>query len=251
MTAHKYRALADRLRAQIHRATVGAPVPSERQLAHETGVSRMTARRAIDELVREGILTREVGRGTFVARPAIQAPLQLTSFAEDMRVRGHTPTSTVLHLGEVPAEVAAAAWLGVEPGDPVVLLARVRLADGEPMAIEYSHLSADAFPGLERFDFARESLYRVLTEEYGARFDDGEQTVRATLFDAADAAHLGVAEGDAALELVRRVSSSGRPIERTVSRYRADAFELTARLAPAAGASAADGGSLRPRAARA
>lgn len=233
MTVPKYRALADELREQTAQAAIGSSMPSERQLADDTGVSRMTARRAIDELVREGLLTREVGRGTFVARPTVNVPLQLTSFTDDMRARGHMASSRVLHYGRVPADAPAAAVLGLDAGTQIVLLSRLRLADGVPMAIERSHLRLDLFPGLDSgYDFGTESLYRVLTEHYGVRFEAGEQVIRAGIVRDADAETLSILPGAPVLELVRTSVSQGDVIEWTTSTYPASRFELSAQIAP-------------------
>jgi len=232
VTAPKYRELAEMLRQQVSQAPIGAPAPSERQLAEETGVSRMTARRAIDELVKEGLLTREVGRGTFVARPTISVPLQLTSFTDDMRARGHVPSSRLLELADRPADARVAGVLGVEQGTPVTVLARVRMADGVPMAIERSSLRADRFPGLARYDFENESLYRVLSEDYGARFEAGEQVIRAGIVRDEDAEILEIPSGAPVLELVRVSVSRGEVAEWTTSTYPASRFELSARIAP-------------------
>jgi GntR family transcriptional regulator len=232
VTTPKYRELADMLLARFAHAPVGSSTPSERQLAEETGVSRMTARRAIDELVREGLLKREVGRGTFVARPTVSVPLQLTSFTEDMRARGYVPSSRLLRLATIPATEQVAAVMDVTVGSDVVLLSRLRLADGMPMAIERSHLRADLFPGLDRYDFAEDSLYRVLVEEYGVRFEAGEQVIRAGIVRDSDAETLSLEPGDAVLELVRTSVSRGDVVEWTTSTYPASRFELSARIAP-------------------
>jgi GntR family transcriptional regulator len=232
VTAPKYRELADMLVAQFAHAPVGSATPSERQLAEETGVSRMTARRAIDELVREGLLTREVGRGTFVARPTVSVPLQLTSFTEDMRARGYVPSSRLLSLGTIPATEQVAAVMHIPAGADVVLLSRLRLADGMPMAIERSHLRGDLFPGLDRYDFGADSLYRVLVEEYGVRFEAGEQVIRAGIVRDADADTLSIPHGDPVLELVRTSVSRGSVVEWTTSTYPASRFELSASIAP-------------------
>lgn len=247
MTAPKYRELAEMLLGRIGGAAIGDPMPSERQLADETGVSRMTARRAIDELVRRGLLTREVGRGTFVARPAVTMPLQLTSFTEDMRARGHVPSSRVLRLETVRADAAEAGAFAVDPGHPLLILVRLRLADDIPMAIERSHLRIDAFPGLDRHDFAADSLYRVLAEEYGVRFDAGEQVIRAGIVRDDDAAILRMAAGAAVLELVRTSESQGSVVERTVSTYSAARFELSAQIAPVTAPGSAPRSALRVR----
>lgn len=232
MTVPKYRELAEAIREEIAGAAVGSPTVSERQLAEDTGVSRMTARRAIDELVREGLLTREVGRGTFVARPAVSVPLQLTSFTEDTRARGSVPSSRVLHVGPIETDEQAAGVFGLDVGDPVLLLLRLRLADGVPIAIERSHLRANRFPGIERIDFAEESLYRVLTEDYGVRFDAGEQIIRAGIARKADATTLDIAPGSPVLELVRTSVSHGEVVEWTTSTYPGSRFELSARISP-------------------
>ena len=247
MTVPKYRELAEAIRGEIAGAPVGSPTASERQLAEETGVSRMTARRAIDELVREGLLTREVGRGTFVARPAVSVPLQLTSFTEDMRARGYVPSSEVLHLGTVPADEHVASIFGLSLGEPVILLTRVRLADGVPIAIERSHLRANLFPGIERFDFARDSLYRVLTDDYGIRFEAGEQVIRAASARADDAQTLQIAPESPVLELVRTSVSHGEVIEWTTSTYPGSRFELSAQIAPVTVQGSAPQSALRVR----
>lgn len=247
MTVPKYRELADAIRAEIAGAPVGSPTASERQLAEETGVSRMTARRAIDELVREGLLTREVGRGTFVARPVVSVPLQLTSFTEDMLARGYEPSSSVLHAGIVPADEHVAAIFGLAPGDSVMVLSRLRLADGVPIAIERSHLRASRFPGIEGIDFARESLYRVLVEDYGVRFDAGEQVIRAAIARPSDADTLAIAAGSPVLELVRTSISHGEVIEWTTSTYPGSRFELSARIAPVTVQGSAQRSALRAR----
>lgn len=154
----KYLSLVAALRHEIDALPVGAPVPGERTLADEHGVSRMTARRALAVLEREGRLRREVGRGTFVARPAVSLPLRLTSFTEDMRARGMSPSSQVIALDTVPAGPELAEILAIGPEDPVTRVDRVRLADGRPMAIEHTRLVASLVPGLEYHDLSARSL---------------------------------------------------------------------------------------------
>ncbi len=247
MTEPKYRDLAEALRRRIAQAPVGTPTPSERELAEESGVSRMTARRAIDELVRAGLLTREVGRGTFVAHPAVGMPLQLTSFTDDMLARGHVPSSEVLEARLVPADEQIASVFQRDPGDPVFLLSRVRLADGVPMAIERSHLRADLLPGIESHDFARESLYRVLLDEYGVRFDGGEQVIRAAIARPDDAKTLKIPPQSAVLEFVRTSSSDAGVMEWTTSIYPGTRFELSAQIAPVTAQGSAPRSALRVR----
>ncbi|GAA1290629.1 GntR family transcriptional regulator [Brachybacterium alimentarium] len=243
----KFRTLLDDLRQQIEAMPVGTPVPSERALAAESGVSRMTARRALDELTREGRLVREVGRGSFVARPAVSLPLHLTGFTEDMTSRGIRASSRVLRIAEEPADALSAAHLGLAEGSPVIRLDRVRLADDRPMAIERTTLDASVVPGVAKVDFTVRSLYGELEERYGVLFDAGEQTIRAAIVRPQDAAELGVEEGSAVLEFVRVSGRGGRLIERTVSTYPGDRFELSAQIAPVTAQESGGRSALRAR----
>lgn len=243
----KFRTLVDALRLEIESLPVGSPVPSERALAAESGVSRMTARRALDELTREGRLVREVGRGSFVARPAVNLPLHLTGFTEDMASRGIRARSRVLRLVEEPADAPTAEALGLAPGAPVVHLDRVRLADERPMAIERTALDAAAVPGLAEVDFTDRSLYSELEHRYGIVFDAGEQTIRAAVVKPQDAAELDVDEGSAVLEFVRVSGRGGQSIERTVSTYPGDRFELSAQIAPVTAQESGGRSALRVR----
>jgi len=243
----KFRALVDELRRAIESLPVGSPVPSERALAADSGVSRMTARRALDELTREGRLVREVGRGSFVARPAVNLALHLTSFTEDMAARGITASSRVLRIALQRADALTAESLGLAEGSSVVRLDRVRLADGLPMAIERTTLDAEVVPGFSDIDFTNSSLYGELEHRYNVVFDAGEQTIRAAIVRPEDAAELGVDEGSAVLEFVRVSSRSGQTIERTVSTYPGDRLELSAQIAPVTAQESGGRSALRVR----
>ncbi|APX34045.1 hypothetical protein BH708_16530 [Brachybacterium sp. P6-10-X1] len=243
----KFRALVDDLRREIEKLPVGSSVPSERALAVDSGVSRMTARRALDELTREGRIVREVGRGSFVARPAVNLPLHLTGFTQDMAARGIEAGSRVLRLLEEPADASTAEALGLEKGSPVTRLDRVRLADGRPMALERTALDARVVPGLVDVDFTRRSLYGELEARYGIVFDAGEQIIRAATIRPEDAQELGVDQGTAVLEFVRTSGTGGRSIERTVSTYPGDRFELSAQIAPVTAQESGGRSALRVR----
>ncbi|MFV0373976.1 GntR family transcriptional regulator [Microbacterium sp.] len=242
----KYAQLITQLRALIAELPVGAPVPSERALAEQSGVSRMTARRALSALTAEGYLRRVVGQGSFVARPAVNLPLRLTGFSEDMRSRGLDPSSRVLDCRVDPADDDLAGVFDVPAGEDVLRIVRLRLADDLPIAIERVHLLAAAVPGIDRIDLATQSLYAVLERDYAIRFDAGRQTIRAGIAEPADAEVLGIAPGSAVLELVRTSAMQDRVIEHTVSTYPGDRFELSAQIAPAT-ADAAGHSALRRR----
>lgn len=231
----KWTQLRDILLSRLETGSeVDSPIPSERELGAEFGLSRMTVRQAVDALVQEGRLYRVPGRGTFVAQPKLVMPLTLTSFTEDMRARGHVPGAVDLGRREVPAAAALAASLGLEPGDRVVVVERLRTADGEPMAIERAHLPALLVPGLLDAPLT-DSLYAVLRERYGLHLETGEQTIEAVPAPDADAELLHVPRASPVLRLVRRsfatpTAGPARPVEHVVSTYRGDRYSLRVAL---------------------
>jgi GntR family transcriptional regulator len=215
----------------------GSAIPSERALIAEYGVSRITVREALGQLVNEGYLTRVRGKGTFVAHRPVQSTLHLASFTEEMRAMGHVPTTVVLVREEriPPADTAAA--LHLDPEDTAYHLKRLRLADGAPVSIDDAWLSRAAFPGLLEHDLAG-SVYSLAAERYGTPIDRAQQTVAAD--PAADdvATLLGTRTGAPVL-VFDRVSFSGDvPVEHTRSWYRSDRYrvqmEVAATRVPAA-----------------
>jgi GntR family transcriptional regulator len=227
----KYFQLREILLDLIHRElAVDAAIPSERDLCQRYGLARMTVRHAVANLVSEGRLYRVPGKGTFVARPKIDLPLRLASFSDDMRARGLQPGAVELARRTVGAGPTLARELRLELDAPVHVIERLRTADGAPMALERAHISAAAAPGLIDEDLTGRSLYTVLEERFGLVFDAGEQTIGAGIANSADARLLKVPAGSAVLLLQRRSSVSGRPVEYTVSTYRADRYQLHAAL---------------------
>lgn len=155
-------------------------LPSERQLAEKYGVSRMTIRGALLELLARGLILAEPGRGVFVAEKKLDAPLgRLWSFTEETLSRGQAPRSRLLETSVVLASLDLARVFGVRDGTPLVRISRVRLADDMPMGWEVAHLPRPLFPGLESHDFGQESLYATLHEVYGAIPTKARQTVEA------------------------------------------------------------------------
>jgi GntR family transcriptional regulator len=206
---------------------VGDPVPSERELADSLDVSRMTARRALAALMDEGRVERTVGRGTFVSAPRIRMPIRLSSFTEDMRLRGFTPGAHTLSFTTSAPEGEAAAVLALRGGEQAHVIRRLRTADGVPMAIETVTLSAAVAPDLTADDLEDGSLYTLLRERRGIVFDGGEETVRARNATSEEAHLLHVPAHAAVLHLTRTSTWRGRPVEYTVSSYRGDRYELS------------------------
>lgn len=215
--------------AEVARLQPNDAVPGERELSTMLGVSRMTARAAIQELEADGVVYRRRGAGTFVSEPRVTKSLALTSFTEDMRMRGMTPATRVLAVEERAAGTRIARRLKMSPQDLVVYMERVRLADGVPMCFEREWFPANAFPGLAEADLSG-SLFEVLMEKYGHAMVHAEQQILATVLEPVEAAELDAPVGSPALH-TRRVSygRGSEPAELAESIYRADrySFEFT------------------------
>jgi GntR family transcriptional regulator len=200
-------------------------IPSERELMATYDVSRATVRKAIDGLVADGLLTRIHGKGTFVARPRLESRLHLASFSQDMRRRGLTPSTRLLaaELDEPPADVAKALDLAVD--GQAWRVDRVRLADGQPIALENGWYPRALLPGLDRQDLGG-SLYELFNKVYDLGIDHAEQTLWGETADAVTARRLD-APVNTPLLVFRRVSyAASRPVEYVVSRYRGDRYQL-------------------------
>ncbi|HLN60177.1 MAG TPA: GntR family transcriptional regulator [Symbiobacteriaceae bacterium] len=210
----------------------GDQVPSERELTTHFSVSRMTARQALTELENQGYLYRLQGKGTFVATPKLDQPLAgLTSFTEDMRRRGLEPGAQVLSAEEVPAGRKAARALGLSETAPVFRLERLRLAGGDPMALEIAHVPAALVPGLAQEGTLERSLYGLLRERYGIRLVRATQSLEAVAANEYEAQVLHVKEGTPLL-LLERVSrdEQDRPVEFVRSLYRGDRYRFITEL---------------------
>lgn len=212
---------------------VGSSIPPERQLASDLGVSRMTLRRVIGDLVYDGYLTRRQGSGTFVGKPKIAQQLTMTSFSEDMRRRGFTPSARTLSLERTSAGAQIGRWLGISPTQEIVRARRLRLADGESMAIETLHVPAARVPGLTSKDLDHSSFYDLLRDRYGVVLGAGRQTIEPTLVDDQEAEILGVPLHSPAF-LFERVTrdEDGCPVEFVRSLYRGDRYQLVTELHP-------------------
>ncbi|HEY3868072.1 MAG TPA: GntR family transcriptional regulator [Actinocrinis sp.] len=202
-----------------------APIPSERELGERFGLSRMTVRQAINQLVAEGRLYRVRGRGTFVSQPKMDLQIRLASFTEDMTRRGMVPASRTLSFERTEATPVLARQLEINPGEPVVRLVRLRYADSIPMAVERTHLPEKRVPGLLS-QGTPQSLYRLLADEYGLKLTWGEQVIEASHPDPEDAALLEIPISGVALLMSRRSYADDVLVEYATSSYRADRYQL-------------------------
>ncbi|WP_267246020.1 GntR family transcriptional regulator [Streptomyces sp. PR69] len=227
----KYYRLKRHLLEMTETMPPGTPVPPERTLAAEFDTSRTTVRQALQELVVEGRLERIQGKGTFVAKPKVSQALQLTSYTEDMRAQGLEPTSQLLDIGYVTADDTLAGLLDIPTGGRVLRIERLRLASGEPMAIETTHLSAKRFPALRRNLMKYTSLYTALAEVYDVRLAEAEETIETSLATPREAGLLGTDVGLPMLMLSRHsIDTQGEPVEWVRSVYRGDRYKFVARL---------------------
>jgi GntR family transcriptional regulator len=228
----KQRETRERVLDLIEALSPGDAIPSERQLSVDLGVSRLTVRAALDDLVREGYLVRRRGAGTFVSEPKVAKGVgTVSSFSDDMRERGMTPASRTLDLQVVPAGARLGRILHVSPSEPVAVIKRLRMADGEPMAIELLHVRQSLVPGLTASDLEANSFYDLLVARYAVEIVGGTQTVEPTVTNEEESAALGVPLHSPAL-LFERVtrSQAGDIVEFTSSTYRGDRYRLVSEL---------------------
>lgn len=160
-----YKQLMARLKNDITAGVypAGGRIPSEQVLCDVYGVSRVTVRKALLDLVQEGMLVRRQGKGTFVADERIQRDLhQITSFSDACRQMGHQPGSRLISVQMQEADADDVERLGIAPGSQVVCMCRLRLCDGEPVMLEINHFP-QAFAPLMEQDMSG-SLYAILRQ---------------------------------------------------------------------------------------
>jgi GntR family transcriptional regulator len=215
----------------IERLGVGEAIPSERQLSGDLGVSRLTVRAALDDLVREGFLERRHGAGTFVSEPKIAQELTMTSFTEEMRRRGMVPSSKTLELKTVAAGARLGRLLHVSPSERIVVVTRLRYADRETMAIETLHVSEALVPGLTAKDLEQHSFYELLEERFGVMVVGGSQAIEPTVTNEEESAALGVPLHSPAFLFERTTNAAdGTIVEYVRSIYRGDRYRLVSDL---------------------
>jgi GntR family transcriptional regulator len=220
---------AETIREQVSEGALrpGSRLPPERDLCRRLDISRVTLRRALLQLVDEGVLRPSHGRGWYVASDERKDwPNSLESFSETAARMGLVATSVVLRADTAMATLDEAETLGVAPGALLFHLERVRMLDEVPIAIDRSIVPADLAPGLVDVDFRTESLYTVLGAA-GLVLANAETTIEAREADAVIAEHLRVAVGKPILVMHQTVlNPADKPLFASMISYVGDRYRL-------------------------
>jgi GntR family transcriptional regulator len=225
--------IAERLRAAVESGEFapGDHLPSETEINGMFGVSRTTARSALDRLENEGLITRRAGKGSIVLPPRVDQPLKtFAGFADEMRSRGLKPRYDTRMIAPSPAPREVAESLRVGVGSPVIAIERLLYADDFPMATSQSWLSPDVLKGKNpptKTELNAGSLYAWLERKCGVRIVGGEEFVHAANSDEKTAQSLQVDVGAATLVAHRLArSATGAPVEFVILHYRADRYRF-------------------------
>lgn len=205
-------------------------LPSGNELSDRYGISPMTVRQAMSGLVRDGLIYRKRGRGTFVAPRKMEHPLlRMTSFTEDMRARGLDPGSRLLRLEKIPAPQEVAEALGIEAGEPVTRVKRLRLADGHRVGVHDAYLRGPLDISPEVLE-AEGSLYRLLDTK-DISLVEGKDVIEAIEATEEHSELLNIPVGTALLQVTRTaIDRRGQAMEHVIACYRADLYRYTIQL---------------------
>ena len=222
-----------RILIETGKLKAGDQLPTESALRDQLGVSRMTVRQALSELVKDGMIVRKRAKGSFVAKSRREVPLVrdvLRSFTEEAANYGRRLETQILAQEIVPAEGRVAQELQVASGTKVVMVRRLRVLDNERIAVETSHLIHGRFPLLATLNLTNVSMYRTLKERYGVSPWESVDSYAAGPPTAAECKVLGL-EPDSAVWHCLRTSfdRDGGVIEYTESAFRLDRFRFTTR----------------------
>jgi GntR family transcriptional regulator len=230
----RYQRVQESLAQEIRRdgRAPGSLLPPERALAEHFGVSRVTLRRALAELERQGIVSRAASRGWAVAgSPIGEPPNALMSFSEMAAVRGLRAASAVIETQVRAASMDDAETLRLAPGAPIFELERLRSMDDMPILLDRSRIPLALAPEVEDVDFSKESLYAVLEERYGIRPARAHFSIEAVPAGTREAKLLGVEPGAPLLRCDQVTEDEGgRLIELCQMRYRGDRYRFRGTL---------------------
>jgi GntR family transcriptional regulator len=206
----------------------GAQVPSEHELAAQFNVSRMTARKALDGLIAKGYLFRQQGKGTFVNDDLVNYGLStMLSFSRTLRARGYDVVTQVLRQEVIPAPSSVIEKLNLRPESQVVLVRRLRLVEGRPVAIHTAYMDYRLYAPVLQIDLSQESLLETIERLCGIRVAFSKDTVRAALVSPEDTELLEIPAGSPVLEVEGvAYSENGQPTRLSRAVYRGDCFRM-------------------------
>ncbi|MFD1606175.1 GntR family transcriptional regulator [Oceanobacillus luteolus] len=209
----------------------GDILPSEREFTEKYNISRMTVRQAINNLVSEGLLYRQKGKGTFIAEQKFEQDLSgLTSFSEDMKNRGFTPSNKLLHFQTITGNEQIAAILKISEEDAVYEIKRIRMANDEPVALETVYTPQRIVEDMTEQDIST-SFYQHLENNLQLQIAYGKQSIEAALANEEEIKQLRIKKGNPIL-LMKRTSflQDDTPIEYVKSAYRADKYKFNLQM---------------------
>jgi GntR family transcriptional regulator len=211
---------------------VGDQLPTEDSLIVRFGVSRITVRRAIQNLVSRGLVEIRRGKGTFVAAPKItQELIELSGFVEDMHALGRKPTARVMGKDIVTADATVASQLALTKGERVVRIRRVRLADGIPLSFDETYLPLEIGKKIITNNLKVEPIFSLLERKYNVPLIEAEYKLDAVAAETDVAAALKVKPGSAIFRIERTsYSTDRRPVDYEKLHYRGDLVQFVTRL---------------------
>jgi GntR family transcriptional regulator len=211
----------------------GDRLPSEDELLARFDVSRITVRRAVQNLIQRGVVEIRRGLGTFVLAPKVSQELtKLTGFVEDMDAHGRKASARVISQGVVAASVSVAQHLGISKGTRVMRIERVRLADSVPMSFDETYLPLEIGREIVRNDLRVKPIFTLLEEKYGIPLTEAEYSLEAAAASAHVAEALDVPEGTPIFRIERTsYTTAGKPIDYEMLSYRGDLIRFVTRLA--------------------
>lgn len=205
---------------------VDSKIPTERQLCDMYKVSRITVRKALEEMEREGYLYRKQGKGTFVTAPRIEQRLsKFYSFSEEIKKMGYAPSAQILDFSVISADESLAEHLKIEKGSMLYSIKRLRLANNDPFALETSYIPYDLCPDLKADEISLKGLYNSIRSKYGIIPDEATETFEAILISKEDALHFHLKKNSPGLYLERITTADGRIVEYCNSIIRGDRYK--------------------------
>lgn len=222
-----YHQLMERLKDSIEKGnwTPGDKIPSENQLMVQFSVSRNTAKKAIEELVQEGILYRIQGKGTYVAKPKLQQSLMgFYSFSKVLKEKGLNPKDIILKIEEVKPTVKIKEALQLSENMNVIEMKRLRCAEDEPFILESSFIPKHVVTDIEQLNKVGEiSLYDLFSQQFNTMVTSAKEAFEPVLIRADESEYLQSEEGSPALLLERTAyNANGEPVEFCISIVRGD-----------------------------